>query len=288
MRILKYNGIEFSSKSKYIISEFDTGGMDTSYTDIEYVNRDGSKRTNVFYANNQITLNGFINANNNSEFEVLRRKLIHAINPKKEIPLYLNSDRMKVFVPCFASLKWAKKYGNHLQYFTVTFDVPSFYWLSQTVFQKDLLYVNKKISSPFTFHDDGDGKIFSTRDITSNIINNGDEFADIKITLSVKKNDTNQSENNNIIMLRNETANKQLALNYKLSHGEIITFDMENTSIVSSKNGNIIKYIVDVCNGVQSEFFNIDVGKSLIKCDIANKNFNGSAILSFREKYRGI
>lgn len=288
MRILKYNGIEFSSKSKYVVSEFDVGAMDTTYTDIEYVNRDGSKRTNVFYTNNQITLNGFINANNKAEFEVLRRKLIHAINPKKEIPLYLNSGRIKAFVPSFASLKWAKQYGNHLQYFTITFDVPSFYWLSQTVFEKDLLYVNKKISSPFTFHDDGDGKIFSTRDITSNIINNGDESADIKITLSVKKNDTNQSDSNNMIVLRNETDKKQLALNYRLSHGEIITFDMENTSVVSSKNGNIIKYIVDVYNGLRSEFFNIDVGKSLIKCDIANKNFNGCAILSFREKYRGI
>lgn len=288
MRILKYNGIEFSSKSKYVVSEFDTGTTDTSYTDIEYVNRDGSKRTNVFYANNQITLNGFINANNKAEFEVLRRKLIHAINPKKEIPLYLNSGRIKAFVPGFASLKWAKQYGNHLQYFTVTFDVPSFYWLSQNVFEKDLLYVNKKISSPFTFTDDGNGKIFSTRDITSNIINNGDESADIKITLSVKKNDTNQSDSNNMIVLRNETDKKQLALNYRLSHGEIITFDMENTSIVSSKNGNIIKYMVDVYDGVRSEFFNIDVGKSLIKCDIANKNFNGCAILSFREKYRGI
>lgn len=193
-----------------------------------------------------------------------------------------------MFIPVFANLTWAAKYGSHLQYFTVTFDAAGFYWLGQNVFEKDLLYIAKKLSSPFTFKDDGGGKVFSVREVHSNIINNGDEAADIKIILSVIKNDTNQAETDNKIIIKNETSGKQLVLDYMLSHGEVITFDMENTSIISSKNGNIIKYVADSCDGVRSEFFNIDIGKSLIKCDIANRNFGGSAILSFREKYRGI
>ena len=82
------------------------------------------------------------------------------------------------------------------------------------------------------------------------------------------------------ITIKNVTYSKQIDVeNYTATKGEVITIDSDEQSILSSINGNIVKYL-----SASSELFNLPLGYTRIECEREGI----TVVAKYRERFLGV
>jgi hypothetical protein len=272
VKIIEFNGIVFSSKSKYIFHKFETNTGDTEYQASSYINQDGIDIRNITYTQRVVKLEGHILANTKVEFDELKKALIKACNGKTKANLYYTNDYEKYYSECIADIPQFGEYMYTVQPFSITFTLYNFYWKSLKTFNYDVFKRTDLVIGTFTLP-----CVFTSRVNTAEIINGGDveDESVIKIT-----NLSSSAEAE--IQIKNNTTSEFIKLNYEMSEGEVITINTEDMTIKNQSGTNLIKYITN-----DSIFFKLILGINAIEV-LNGGNSDITAQLTFNQKYVGV
>jgi hypothetical protein len=272
VKIIEFNGIEFSNQSKYIFHKFEPNEGETEYQTSSYINQDGIDIRNITYAQRVIKLDGHILANTKVEFDEFKKALIKACNGKTKANLYYTNDYDKYYSECIADIPQFGDYMYTVQPFSITFTLYNFYWKNVNTLNFEIFKRTDLVIDKFTLP-----CIFTDRTNKADITNNGDVEAESIITI------TNLSSSADTeIEIKNNTTSEFIKLNYEMSANEVITINTENMTIKNQSGTNLIKYITN-----DSIFFKLIIGINEIEV-LNGNNADITAVLSFNEKYIGV
>lgn len=248
----------------------DTAGGGVDRNTINYAGCDGEEVRDVYFKSRDFMIEGFILSNSERGYSMLRRKLLRSLVPKTSYPLvyYDGCNTYKAEAYIDGNITFGRVINGRNSAFVINITIPSFYFKSFKEVTKDVYRRADMVTGRFTLP-----MVFTKRDSTADIVNKGDVSAFPIFNLHCNEE---MSEN---IVIRNDTTNEELQLNYKPVKGERIVIDAEQFKITSNLNGNIIK-----CLSADSTFF--ELGKGSVKLSCLTNGVSVS--VNFYERYAGV
>lgn len=271
-RWIKFKGLKIGKNNEYLLSSIQgiEAGTVTS-NNKDYIDTDGGKRSDVFYEMRPFTVVGYILADSADMAEKRRRTLSNSCSPKNPFELTYFNGVNKFAAQCFTDgLPMFEKINSKTFKFTVNFTIPGFYWndvnfIHKNITAKEDLVINGEFRLPMVFT-----KMYNSAKVT----NRGDVETYPVITVISTADSEKVS-----LKLNNDTTGKSLGINYKLSKGEVITFDNDKGTITSNINGNIYNSLI-----IESDFWPLKTGDNVISCLNENVQVN----IKFKNKYEGV
>lgn len=273
MKYIKIGDIKMTTRSSngYLLTAApDTSSGDVQANVINYAGCDGEEIKDIYFKSRSFSIEGYILSHSEQGYQLLRRKLIHELIPKKEYELeyYDGGDTYKAMVFIDGNVTFGRVVGRKNGSFLLNVTIPGFYFKSKKSVFTEVYQRRDLITGNFTLP-----TVFTERRSTTNVSNKGDVPAFPVFTLSCISVEENQ------ISITNDTTNEKIILNYTPTVGEKIIIDCENFKIESSIKGNIIKYL-----SADSVFFLIGTGNVRLSCQT-----NGVGIsVEFFERYSGV
>lgn len=271
--------ILFHTSSPYTLTDV-TGVNEGEVTaqEIEYVTADGREYENMRYNPRTVTVTAFINANEATEYQKYRRRLMSVLNGKNKGELYYTENGVTYFseARCFLPV-WGTKQVQGKQTFTAEFELYKFYWKAENKLKR-LLYEKKDmLKDTFTLP-----MVFTEITDSAFVYNYGDIECGYVMTVFCPYNDENEVTS---FTVSNITAGTKLHFDYALSPGEKVTVKSSQTefTVTSSKSGNIIHKLSD-----DSDFFTLEKGKNNIRISTDNTAVTLTAKIEFYNTYTGV
>ncbi len=269
-RYIKIGDIKIGKKQKYVFEDIEgVAGGDINYQEDVFAETDGAEYSQIAFKPRNLTIKGTIIASSKEELQELKRALISACNPKKELDIYYHNGFNEYYAKGMADgmPAFAKRRKTTMDY-VVYIKIPSFFWLTNSDIVTGIYTVTGRLDRNFTFPG-----AFSVRIDSNVVINDGEEEAFPVIVLSC------ETPNADPIILSNDTQNKTLYLDYTMTAGETITIDMYNRSVLSSINGSLLNHLSRTDN-----FWSIGAGQNVIRVSTTYI----TATMYHRNRYIGV
>lgn len=252
LRIIEIDGLGLSAKTRNV----------TQYSGIV-----GQNKLSETINARTITISGDIKST--APQNILTR-MIRILNDTGTLKLRFGTKRRSIKADC-VELDISDRNGAY-QPFIIQFicDYPYFSDINST--QVHVFEIQKKLRTEFMLP-----CIFSTRFAEKEILNRGDVICDPIFYITA----VTAGEEVGSVIIENETTGQKIILNYKPQRGEVITVDIENRSIKSSINGDIIYALDD-----ESYLSDLYLAKGINHISITNSSGGEINVLCrFSNKY---
>ena len=235
-------------------------GLEADIVSLKSAYQDGISISKTILKDRVLTLNCYLEVDNEQQRYILKRKLYNAFNPKLKghMKIYTDSNQLRgasnlrvIQAPIFDD---DYKSLNELVGFQIQLSMPLPYF--EDINENRVDFGNDIGNFFFDLEIEEEGKELSIKNnsIVTNISNIGDAETPIKVVFKAKAELKNPS-------IYNVYTKEYIKINYTMQEGEEIT--------VTTHKGN--KRVESYLNGVTSNIFNnLDLGSSFIWLDVGD------------------
>ena len=226
--------IDISLASPYVLTSHENlNGAEVQFQENKFIDTDGAEYTNVLYEPDELTVKGFIKAENKKSVPHYRAELFRILNGKDSGYLYYICGNKVYFTEALTMRPAVGETVQNVLSFTLHFKRTAPLWKENRLNRCSIYMLTKNLKTEFTLP-----LVFSKRTTRCNVLNGGDIPADCLIT--IKGLSVSEETAGNEISIINHTTNEKIALSYLLAVNEQIKIDTAGCSVTSSLNGNII------------------------------------------------
>ena len=275
MSYVKIGNFEINSASKRIMFRgvTDSASGSVSRKETKYPGYDGAEYSDITLDSRMITVNGTLFGNSVADVNKLKNDLLTACNPLEKVQIYYHNGDKEYYAEAYpSSLPTFSKLNNHTYQFIVYLDLNAFWWLSPSEINEGVFVRKDNIKGSLSLP-----QAFTIKEQGADIYNNGAVATPVVIDISVHE------AFSETLVIRNVTYDLSVVIeNYTFAKDEIISINMgtsDEYTIISSVNGNIVKYLSE-----DSEFFNLEKGYNRLECN----RVGISVVARYRERFLGV
>lgn len=271
-RLIQVGTVLIGKGSPYLFTSIDgLSAGDVDEREETYYGTDGAEYFDTLFRPREITIKGYILADNLEDLLALKKELERQISPKSKIEClyhdYYEDYRFIAKPSSTAEFAAKVEYGRKID-FIIYLTIPGYYIEAYNETITELYSCQGLLTRASTLP-----QMFSIRTSRNNVINGG--ATETYPTLIITCEEPNTTD----IQIINHTVGKSLILERRMTAGETITVDMYNCTVISSESGNVINSI-DVINN----FWALAVGDN----DVEVQTDNITVTMYHRDKFAGV
>ena len=276
--------LDMVSTPDYILKSVDWGTIKGTHHSYKYVNQIGESVTNTSLGPRQITIEGWVVAENESNMTMLKRKLNSFVNPKEAIDLLYNNYTIN-FLPD-ESVKYSIATAENNEFFCkfqISGTAPNPLFSDSAESRSAFVTTNPSFHFPLIMSESlpDKGVVFGKRtaSLIVPLLNNGSVSVGMKIVFKANGTVINPS-------LINVNTQEEFTINKTMVSGEEIII---NTNIgeksVNGKigNGKYINYFM--YKNIDSSWLQLDVGDNLFRYNADEGIDNLDVFVYFYNRY---